>query len=226
MFRFTQPGLRHHAVVERVMTVRFGSIWRVHDRRDPSIPKLLVLPTKAKPWPVLLEVLSQHQPTPTRLRNGKVAFILPNIPLIELKSSFRKSRTSSRSRLDALTGFSATQVETRSKVIAFATIIIIGGLLFIQFPWSYAQSKPLSKVPIAQKSKASTCKADVVLGMRISKGIKRFEKFKIAENTFVVANLSRFGGLTQLTLKRVCDDKYFRFDAWKSSEYLEITKLY
>jgi hypothetical protein len=210
-------------VLERVTVLKMGSIWKVNDRRDLATDKLLLVPSKIKPWPVLLEILANHNPSPIRLRNGKVGLLISSVQLVELKSALRNNHAQD-SKLDALTGFTTTVKTNKSKIFIVFSIIIFCVLLATQLPHVETASSPIT-IP-APKNTSVQCAGNLSKGLRIPISIRTLSKIKFQANTFIVASAVRFGGLTQVKLKRSCDGKYFRFDAWKGEDYLEISRLY
>jgi len=212
-------------VLERVTVLKLGSIWKVNDRRDLATDKFLLVPSKVKPWPVLLEMLAHHQPSPIRLRNGKVGLLMSSIQLVELKSALRKNHGHD-SKLDALTGFTTTVKTNKSKIFIVFSIIMFCVLLATQLPHVETRSRPITKSIPAAKNTSAQCSGNLSNGSRIPLTIRTLSKIKFQANVFIVASAVRFGGLTQVKVKRSCDGKYFRFDAWKGDNYLEISKVY
>ena len=81
------------------------------------------------------------------------------------------------------------------------------------------ESKPLEPI-------ASMCGLELSEGQEILGSTRRLKPVSIKETEFVVASSQRLGGLLQIKLKRSCDGKYFRVDAWSDETQVLIAKVY
>jgi len=225
MFGMNQPSLRHHAVLERVSMLKLGAIWKVQDRRNAVIQKFLLVPSKAKPWPILLEILKNFQPSPIRLRNGKVGLLLTSSEIIPIKNVLRKIPREPY-ELDAMNGFRVGRKPKWIKPISVSLVLIFVALLTTHIA-TVAKVTHTSPQRIQIKNaQTEICAIGIPLGARMSPTVKPLSRISFGETHFVVASAVRFGGLTQFKAKRTCDGKYFRFDAWKGDGFLEVSKLY
>jgi hypothetical protein len=172
-------------------------------------------------WLKLLEV---HNISPARLRNGRVAILISDEEVEVLIKTIKANRTTSKAQLNALTGFQESRPKGKRRVFLFLAASLLGVAVMIiprptQVPIGVA---PSSSVEIAVKS----CATDFSSGTTVERLARKFSKVQIAGIEFKIAEIKRFGGLAQLKLKRVCDSKYFRVDAWASGKELLIEKIY
>jgi len=226
MFGKSRPALRHFAVGERLATLRVGKVWKAHDRRDSASPKFLVVPNKAKPWPILHERLSNYQPSPARLRNGKVALLLSTGQLEEIKNAIRKGQHDAKNPLSSWQGFSIGKSIRVRKGLVVATFALVLCLVVALVPISNVAWQPVEK-PVLQSDKpVAKCAGEVSLGLELPIGIRKRSKVALGGETFTVNSIKSFGGLAQVRIRRACDGKYFRLDAWQNSDYFEVSKVY
>ena len=226
MFGTARPGLRNHAVVSRIAILRFGQIWQVHDRRDPSIPKLLFVPHKSKPWPVLLERLQNYSVSPTRLRSGKVAILVSHASHLEVKAALKFSPAKGVYKHDALQGFSAFSVQNKPKKVLLSASILASVILLVFVPQFSVQSKPLAKSVSKAKEAVVKCNAEIVPGTMLPSPLRKLGKVRLGEELFAVSSVRPFGGLVQISARRICDGKHYRFEAWQSQDFLEVSRVY
>lgn len=226
MFGLSRPALRHYAVVERVSTYRFGVLWQVHDRRDPVPEKLLLVPYKSKPWPILLEKLAAFQPSPMRLRNGQVALLIANGELDEIRRALRFDSYEAKNRLNPLHGFSTLSGTKKLKGIFIAGGVTIACVLLAIVPLKQVASAPLEKIVVSSQKPIKKCQEEFAVGGELSSGIRRLSKVTLREESFTISSMRAFGGLVQIRLRRGCDGKYFRLDAWQNVNSFEVSKVY
>jgi hypothetical protein len=226
MFGMSRPGLRNHAVVSRVAILRFGQIWQVHDRRDPAIPKLLLVSHKSKPWPVLLERLAKYSVSPTRLRSGKVAILVSHATLADVKLALKFKPSIGLDKHDALEGFSALSRKTKPKRVLLATSVLAAVSLLVSVPQLAVQSKPLAKSTPEAKPAVVKCNGEIAVGMMLPSPLRKSGKVRLGEEVFVVSSVRPFGGLVLISAKRACDGKQYRLEAWQSQDSLEVSRVY
>ncbi len=225
MFRASKPSLRHFAVLERELRTVAGSVWAVQDRRNPLRKQYLFVPTKVSSWPIWVVRLEFLEPTPTRLRNGKVALLLSSPDASLVRSTFRSSTKNSRVKLNALTGFELTQKAKRRmpRVLIPIMAVACSCLWFIPRDSSVATQ---TEVPIVSRPKVDLCRTTVYKGSEIVGVIARYESIELAGQEFKIADIKRLGGLVQIKAKRLCDKRYFRFDSWSEGKKLRVERVY
>ena len=225
MLKPKQPALRHFAVLDCLKSGRFGSVWSVHDRRGSPKTQYLLVPSRIKPWPVLLSLLEDLQPIPVKLRNGRVGVLISGVELGQVLSSLRKRSKSSDLSLDALNGFVQTsKVKTfpRAIVLGFCILVAVSVVLIPQ----HNSRQAAVSFPRGVKSTVEPCTTGPQVNQRLEGSSKRFSSVQLGEEQYTIANVSKLGGLAQLKLKRRCDSKFFRVDAWISPNQLTISKVY
>lgn len=225
MFRASKPSLRHFAVLERELRTAAGSVWAVQDRRNPLRKQCLFVPTKVSSWPIWVVRLEFLEPTPTRLRNGKVALLLSSPDASLVRSTFRSSTKNSRVKLNALTGFELTQKAKRRMPPVLIPIMALACscLWFIPRDSSVATQ---TEVPVVSKPKVDLCRTTVSKGSEIVGVIARYESIELAGQEFKIADIKRLGGLVQIKAKRLCDKRYFRIDSWSEGKKLRVERVY
>lgn len=223
MFLFSQPALRHFAVIKRLKLVRSGALWRVTDRRGFGSEQLLLVPGRHKVWPLLLVSLNSVHASPVRLRNGKVA-ILVNASDVKLVSNLLRANPKSKeSNLNALTGF---EPRFKKRKLAPAALVIsalvVSAVAIIPRP----QEKVTTQIEQTGPTAGNTCGKEM-LGQSLIEGVlARYKQVQISEGSFKVASAKKLGGLYQVKLRRMCDGKYFRVDAWSRNSEIVISKIY
>lgn len=225
MFKPKQPSLRHFAVLECVKSGRFGAVWCVHDRRGSTKAQYLLVPSRAKPWPVLLTLLANLQPIPVKLRNGRVALLVSGFELTQVIDALKQSPKNTSFALDALNGFvQAKKSNMVPRTMLFGVCIVVA-LSVVLIPQQFSRQAAVS-VPRIVESTAGVCIQGPLVNQKIEGPARRFSRVQLGKEQYTIANLSRLGGLAQLKLKRTCDSKYFRVDAWIRSSELIVSKAY
>jgi len=122
----SQPALRHFAVLSLEKRRRYGTIWLVKDRRGLGENQCLLVPSKAKAWPLLLSALTQLDASPVRLRNGKVALLVGSNDLRSIHESITRSKKTNAQTLNAFSGFeSAASISKRKPLLAILVMAAI-----------------------------------------------------------------------------------------------------
>jgi len=221
----SQPALRHFAVLNQVLRRRFGSIWAVKDRRGMGQNQFLLVPSRARAWPLLLSSLSQHQASPVRLRNGKVALLINVNDVKEILATLKARKGSQVAKLNAISGFETVDSTSRSKPLMAALIVAAVALFIALLP------KPVSAdvevvAPLKLEKQIDKCASPIEVDSLVVGSIAKSKSISINGSKFKVAAMQKLGGLTQLKLKRGCDQKYFRVDAWSQSNQVIVSKVY
>lgn len=203
----------------------YGAIWLVKDRRGLGENQYLLVPSRSKAWPLLLSSLSEHQASPVRLRNGKVAILVGSNDLEAIQTSIRLSRKSTVQKLNAISGFESVEKKTQKRpMIAIVSIAAIT-LLVLLIP------KPVeadTEVVVEQKTKTKveTCSKPIPSDAPILGTLAVAKQIEIDGLDYKIATKQRLGGLIQLKLKRKCDKKYFSVDAWSRNDQVLVSKVY
>ena len=205
--------------------MRYGAVWLVKDRRGLGENQHLLVPSRSKAWPLLLSSLSEHQASPVRLRNGKVAILVGSKDLEAIQTSIRLSRKSTVQKLNAISGFESVEKKTQKRpTIAIVSIAAIT-LLVLLIP------KPVeadTEVVVEQKTrtKVETCSKPIPSDAPILGTLAVAKQIEIDGLDYKIASKQRLGGLIQLKLKRKCDKKYFSVDAWSRKDQVLVSKVY
>lgn len=219
-----QPALRHFAVLGRAKKTRFGSIWEVKDRRAPETNQLLFTPNTLRAWPRWVALLGDAC-SPARLRNGKIALLLnKGFTLEEFLPVFKRPKGLGNFVLKPMFGF-----EERSKggkrllfVVAFSLVVICG---FSVLNLNRSKSVAVQSSQIQKPRKQIECKQVVLVGVDLPKTVKSHSNIVVAGANFRVLSVATFGGLTQLQLRRNCDNQRITVAAWKSDDALTVSKV-
>jgi len=219
-----QPALRHFAVLGRAKKTRFGSIWEVKDRRAPETNQFLFTPNTFRAWPRWVALFGDAC-SPTRLRSGKVALLLnKGYTLDELLPVFKRPNGIGNFVLKPMFGF-----EERSKsgkrlllVVAFSLVVLCG---FSVLNLNQSKSAAVQRFQIQKPRKQIECKQAGLVGADLPKTVKPHTNVIVAGLNFRVLSVATFGGLTQLQLRRNCDNQRFIVAAWKSDDSLKVSKV-
>jgi len=219
-----QPALRHFAVLGRAKKTRFGCIWEVKDRRAPETNQFLFTPNTLRSWPRWVALLGDAC-SPARLRNGKIALLLnKGFSLEELLPVFKRSNGLGNFVLKPMFGF-----EERSKsgkrlllVVAFSLVLIFGSTVL---NLNQSKSVAVRSMQIQKPKKQVNCKQAVLVGADLPKTVKPHSNLVIARLQFRVLTIATFGGLTQLQLRRNCDNQRITVAAWKTDDALRVSKV-
>ncbi|MFM1846507.1 MAG: hypothetical protein RIS19_980 [Actinomycetota bacterium] len=220
----SQPALRHFAVLERVKRASFGTIWLVQDRRGLGQSQFLLVPSRARAWPLLLASLSKQQASPVRLRNGKVALLVSVSEVKEIVEVLRKRRKTETQKLNAISGFEAAEPSSRKKMIIMGTIAAVLAIAALLPRPVVADVEVVAPLEVAEP--IDRCSMPIEVESIILGQVAKLKTVSIGGTKYKVASMQRLGGLIQLKLKRVCDQKYFRADAWSQSNQVIVSKVY
>lgn len=223
MFRVSKPSLRHFAVMERTDRRPLGSTWLVQDRRNPLRKQFLFVPSRIRSWPVWISRLELMEPTPTRLRNGKVAVLLSGADAMNVRDALRKSNKTSGTKLNALTGFEKAQRKSRLR-IALLPALALGFCLLLLVPKEQSLATP--KMPPQLLKAEMSCESPIKKGEQAIGSLSRFGFLDIAGKRYKIANIQKLGGLAQVKVKRVCDKRYLRLDVWAEGFQLKVERVY
>ncbi len=224
MFSFQKPALRHFAVMKRVKISRYGHLWLVKDRRGLGLDQLLLVPSKRRVWPLLLSALVQLESSPVRLRSARVAILIGSADIKDVMTALRETKTE-EVVLNAISGFEKGRARLSMKpllaIAGVAALVVSANLIpkSVSTQAAVVKKQPLERI-------ASVCGIDLSEGQEVLGATKRLKRVTIQETEFVVASSQRLGGLLQLKLKRTCDGKYFRVDAWSDDAQVLIAKVY
>lgn len=224
MFSFQKPALRHFAVIKRVKICSFGQLWAVKDRRGLGLDQLLLVPGKRKVWPLLLSSLSEHEASPVRLRNGRVVILIGSTEIKSVMSALRATKTESVV-LNAISGFEQGRAKFSGKPLLIVAVVAALVVSVNLIPKSVSTEAASYEVQ-PEMTIAKVCGVSLSEGQEVLGSTKRLKRVVIEETEFVVASSQKLGGLLQLKLKRSCDDKYFRVDAWSNKNQVFIAKVY
>lgn len=224
MFLSRKPSLRHFAVLERAHRNLLGSTWAVQDRRNPLRKQFLFVPSRLRSWPISLSRLELMEPTPTRLRNGRVAVLLSTSDLSRIRLALSKPSVTSVPRLNALTGFESSERKSKLRLALLPALLICFSLLVL-IPKEQSLATPTSKQTMVQKQELG-CRININEGEKALGTLRRFSFLDIAGQRYKIAHLQKLGGLAQVKLKRVCDKTYVRVDLWSDGYELKVEKVY
>ena len=224
MFSFQKPALRHFAVIKRLKVARFGHLWLVKDRRGLGADQLLLVPSRRRVWPLLLSSLSQHEASPVRLRSARVAILIGSTEIKSVISAIRETKNEPVV-LNAISGFEQGTAKFSRKplfaIAGVAALVLSANLI----PKSVSTQAAVVGSPPIEKN-VKVCGIQLSGGQEILGATKVLKRVSVEETEFVVASSQALGGLLQLKLKRSCDEKYFRVDAWSNKNQVLIAKVY
>jgi hypothetical protein len=224
MFSFQKPALRHFAVMKRVKVSRYGHLWLVKDRRGIGLDQLLLVPSRGRAWPLLLSAMSQHEASPVRLRSARVAILIGSIDIKAVMTALRETKSQSVV-LNAISGFEQGRTRSGKKsIIAVAGIAALVLSINLIPKTLSTQAAVVEIVPVDKIVKV--CGTELVEGQVLLGAIKKLNRVSVNRTEFVIASSQKLGGLHQLKLKRSCDKKYFRVDAWSDKDQVLIAKVY
>lgn len=224
MISYKKPALRHFAVIKRVKASSYGYLWLVKDRRGDGRNQLLLVPGKRRAWPLLLSCLADNDVTPVRLRNTRVALLITGSDVKVVTAALRASKGQSVV-LNAVSGFEPSKRSAKKKFI----FSLGGAVLLLLCVAMFPSTTPTTATVIEpQPSKASlvSCGEHLKVGQEVIGSTKKLKRVSIEQIDFLVASNQKLGGLLQLKLKRLCDEKYFRVDAWAGVDQVLIAKVY
>lgn len=224
MFSFQKPALRNFAVIKRVKVSRLGHLWLVKDRRGLGLDQLLLVPSRCRVWPLLISSLVQHEASPVRLRSTRVAILIGSTDVKSVMSALRGTRAESVV-LNAISGFEQGRAKLSRKpllVVAGVAALVASANLI---PKSVSTQASVVEAHTYEKTN-KLCGVSLSVGQEVVGSTKKLKLVSVEETEFVVASSQKLGGLVQLKLKRSCDEKYFRVDAWSNKNAVLIARVY
>jgi len=223
MFTAKKPSLRHFAVIERAHRNRFGSTWLVQDRRNQLRKQHLFVPSRLRSWPIWQSRLELIEPTPTRLRNGRVAILISAADSNEVREALRKRTKSSSNKLNALTGFEKGDRKSKLRMVLLPAVAL-GFCLLLIVPKEESLATP--KVELSKQKVPLSCALAIEAGALAVGSVRHFGFLEISGSRYKIASVQKLGGLAQVKLKRVCDKRYVRLDLWFDQSQLRVEKVY
>ena len=211
---FDRPSLRYFALQTRISQRLWGSVWQAIDRRDGK-QYWLIKPNRSICWPRVMAAIEVHGPIPVKLRNNRVALLVPN------RNDDRSLiRTISKSRgkaveFDVFRGFQEKRVSKARLLILLALTLIIGSA-FIPHPKPKADN---------QVQASTICNSRIKAGMLLEDYKPKGTSLSIEGEEFAVLSSKSFGGLLDLQIKRKCDSKQFKVRTWVTTKQQVISKV-
>ncbi len=198
-----------------------GCLYLVRDRRVLTPDQVLFVPSKWRAWPRYLALANNLEPTPVRLRDGRVGILLGSGIQPESLKSFKPAKSKTWT-FDAISGFHEGKVRRRHPVL-LATFCS-GLVLLLLLPQML--SKPVTtkaKEVVVSQNKTSSC----------SKPLEIDEKFTMLQAEVALINgfkyhvvrKTQLGGLWQLQMVRVCDKSSIELTAWKTGQVFQIDSI-
>jgi hypothetical protein len=127
--------------------------------------------------------------------------------------------------LNAVSGFEPRRPSAAKKPI----FSLLGMVLLLLCFAMFASTTPTTATviePQPRKATLASCGEQLKVGQEVIGSTNRLRRVSIEEIYFLVASNQKLGGLLQLKLKRLCDEKYFRVDAWAGVDQVLIAKVY
>lgn len=221
----SQPALKHFAVLKRVKRGSYGSIWLVKDRRGLGENQYLLVPSRARAWPLLLSALNQYQASPVRLRNGKVVLLIGIGDLKQIINALRITKFNNPEKLNAISGFELAASSSRKKPLIALLLIAVIAIFSALIPKPVIAEVEVP-TPLKKEKQIDRCALPIEVDSQVVGLIAKSKSITISGFKYKVASIQKFGGLTQLKLKRTCDQNYFRVDAWSQNNQVVVSKVY
>lgn len=139
-------------------------------------------------------------------------------------SALRATKTESVV-LNAISGFEQGRAKFSGKPLLIVAVVAALVVSVNLIPKSVSTEAASYEVQ-PEMTIAKVCGVSLSEGQEVLGSTKRLKRVVIEETEFVVASSQKLGGLLQLKLKRSCDDKYFRVDAWSNKNQVFIAKVY
>lgn len=223
MFKFEQPSLRNFALLESVERTKFGRIYAVQDRRSHAKSNLFI-PNRLRAWPRYLQIFQGTDVTAVRLRDGRVALLLPFG--VDVKKHMRATSQTmkQRSGFNALSGFQiypAKQKRRYASALIGLTCLIVAGLVW---HGTAVAKGPVVVHPSPVKLSVEVCSNRTLLGQRFAWAIGQNEAL-INGVRIHVGGAQQLGGFLQLQMVGQCDHKYFHVSAWLEGKQFRITSV-
>jgi hypothetical protein len=202
-----------------------GRVFQVQDRRGGT-SQVLFIPNKLRAWPRYLEILREVAPTPVRLRNGNVGFLLAESANVnELRTALQRHH--SRVEFEPLNGFSFKAAKSASRKqlwgslgVACSTLVIIVAILpnLTKEPPIPLSAKEVIKVEKSYCDDSTLVKPGFTLESQA-------EAFQLGDEHYKLLSKSTFGGLATFKMVRVCDKRELKVSAWLVGKTYEISSV-
>ena len=164
------------------------------------------------------------EPTPIRLRNGRVAVLLSAPDAKSIKNELKNKGKTGVIKLNAMTGFESGQPKSKLRVVILPALAICMCLLLFIPKEQSAATQVVKQIP--KQKQEIVCASPIASGAQVLGKLEKFGLIYIQEHRYKIANFQRLGGLTQVKLKRVCDKTYLRLDLWSDGAQLRVEKVY
>jgi hypothetical protein len=224
MWRVAQPSLRNYAVIRQESRRPTFRIWVITDRRVELSEQFLLVPARWVAWPRLLARFNSLNPSVVRLRDGRVALQFPiEVHIHQINELVGKKH--SRVELDALQGFlNARKLSLRLRLIA-PTLI---SSLVIALALQATPNATKSELPLTvskSKIRDTECSVTPRVGDLIPLTRKRSSQIMILNARFEFSIQASMGGLYRIILSRECDAEHFKLEAWRTGNYITVSKV-
>jgi hypothetical protein len=153
-----------------------------------------------------------------------VAILIGSTEIKSVMSALRATKTAPVI-LNAISGFEQGRAKLSRKPLLVVAGVVALALSANLYPKSVSTQAAVVESPPVEKV-LKVCGIELSQEQEILGSTKRLKRVSIREMEFVVASSQRLGGLLQLKLKRSCDGKYFRVDAWSDETKVLIAKVY
>jgi hypothetical protein len=124
-----------------------------------------------------------------------------------------------------MTGFQPSPTKRKNLHSVWIPTIAAACFLVLLLPKDVSSAKQNLERPLVQP-RIDTCKMDLPAGSEISGSVERYQMVVIRGQKFRIAAINNLGGLAQVKAKRICDNRYFRFDAWLYKQSSRIERVY
>jgi hypothetical protein len=101
-------------------------------------------------------------------------------------------------------------------------VVLVGLLTITMSPKAIVIATASQSQHTAQRK---SCGEVDLLGKSFPTGIKARTNLRLEESKYRILKISSFGGLTQIQLRRICDGKKFRLEAWRAKDSLRVSKV-
>lgn len=211
-----QPSLRNFAVTKKLLVRPWGSIWAASDRRNGSI-YWLVRPSRLVCWPRIMASLSQRAPFAVRLRNNRVAIVVPDIGNPKLLAKSIKQSLRQRAKFNAFKGFTEIRKSKWNAItVAFASFIVL------IFSSTLLTSE---KVEPGKKSTKSSCASRNLIGLEVQSIQLRSKTIKLQGQDYSIEAKESFGGMIEITAQRTCDEKTYILRLWSAGDHYIVSEV-
>ncbi|MCX6496521.1 MAG: hypothetical protein NTW23_04220 [Rhodoluna sp.] len=164
------------------------------------------------------------EPTPTRLRNGRVAVLLSAPDAKRIKNELKNKAKKGVLKLNAMTGFESDQPKSKLRTVILPALAIFMCLLFFVPKEQSAATQVVKQIP--KEKQEIACASPIPSGAQVLGKLEKFGLIYIQDHRYKIASFQRLGGLAQVKLKRVCDKTYLRLDLWSDGAQLKVEKVY